>query len=51
VAFSLGYALELEERLRDADVLRAELRRVKAELAETKAKAAAMRESRRPRAR
>ncbi|XBI34947.1 hypothetical protein VPH35_120697 [Triticum aestivum] len=51
VAFSLGYALELEERLRDADELRAELRKVKAELAETKAKAAAVRESRRPRAR
>ncbi|XBI75369.1 hypothetical protein VPH35_068748 [Triticum aestivum] len=51
VAFSLGYALELEERLRDADELRAELRKVKAELADTKAKAAAVRESRRPRAR
>ncbi|KAM3195872.1 hypothetical protein ACQJBY_071830 [Aegilops geniculata] len=51
VAFSLGYALELEERVRDADELRAELRKVKAELAETKAKAAAVRESRRPRAR
>ncbi|XP_044361852.1 uncharacterized protein [Triticum aestivum] len=53
VAFSLGYALELEERLRDADELRAELRKVKAELAETKANAvaAAARESRGPRAR
>ncbi|KAI4973639.1 hypothetical protein ZWY2020_041420 [Hordeum vulgare] len=50
VAFSLGYALELEERLRDAEAMRAELREVKAELAETKAKAAAVRESRRPRA-
>ncbi|XP_044443846.1 uncharacterized protein [Triticum aestivum] len=47
VAFSLGYALELEERVRDADELRAEL-------AETKAKAAAAPpppESRVPRAR
>jgi hypothetical protein len=52
VAFSLGYALELEERVRDADELRTELRRVKAELAETKARAAAAaRESRGPWAR
>ncbi|KAM0915073.1 hypothetical protein ACQ4PT_011099 [Festuca glaucescens] len=40
VVFSLGYALELEDRLREADALRAELRKVKAELAETKATAA-----------
>ncbi|KAM0904001.1 hypothetical protein ACQ4PT_018303 [Festuca glaucescens] len=40
VVFSLGYALELEDRLRDAEALRAELRKVKTELAETKATAA-----------
>jgi Tfp pilus assembly protein PilO len=40
VVFSLGYALELEDKLRDAEAQRAELRKVKAELAETKATAA-----------
>ena len=44
VALSLDYALELEDRLREADAMRSELREVKAELAETKA-AAAPRES------
>uniref|UniRef100_A0ACD5ZTQ9 Uncharacterized protein n=1 Tax=Avena sativa TaxID=4498 RepID=A0ACD5ZTQ9_AVESA len=43
VAFSLGYALELEEKLRarerDADALRSELRRAKGELAQGKAAA------------
>jgi hypothetical protein len=51
VVFSLGHALELEDKLRarereavrlaeEADALRAELRKAKAELAETKAAAA-----------
>jgi hypothetical protein len=54
VVFSLGHALELEDKLRarereavrlaeEADALRAELRKAKAELAETKAAAAAAR--------
>ncbi|XP_051204579.1 uncharacterized protein [Lolium perenne] len=43
VAFSLGYALELEDKLRarerEADTLRSELRRAKAELSQSKAPA------------
>ncbi|KAM0918532.1 hypothetical protein ACQ4PT_009035 [Festuca glaucescens] len=43
VAFSLGYALELEDKLRarerEADALRSELRRAKAELSQSKAPA------------